>query len=143
MKKGILLVVFCALTTVSFAQKKKGKVAEQQELEKDAITYVVLQAIEMPNFDAMADFQNKEMEKNPELQMKVAMELMGETRFQFSVLDRSSENSEIFQSSIERAEDLSTALNIFGKLGYEVESAYALEKNGLTVHYFVFAKEND
>ena len=143
MKKGILLVVFCALTTVSFAQKKKGKVAEQQELEKDAITYVVLQAIEIPNFDAMADFQNKEMEKNPELQMKVAMELMGETRFQFSVLDRSSENSEIFQSSIERAEDLSTALNIFGKLGYEVESAYALEKNGLTVHYFVFAKEND
>jgi len=142
MKKGILLVVFCALTTVSFAQKK-GKATKQAELEKDAISYVVLQAIEIPNFEAMNDLQQKEFANNPEFQMKMAVEMMGESSYEFKVLDRSSEDSQRFQSSIERAEDLSTALNIFGKLGYEVESAYALEMNGLTVHYFVFAKEND
>lgn len=143
MKKGILLVVFCALTIVSFAQKKKGKVAEQQELEKDAITYVVLQAIEIPNFEAMNDLQQKEFANNPEFQMKMAVEMMGESSYEFKVLDRSSEEAQRFQSSIERAQDLSDALNVFGILGYEVESAYALDKNGLIVHYFVFAKEND
>ena len=141
MKKGILLVVFCALTTFSFAQKK-GKVAKQAELEQDVITYVVLQVIEIPNFESMNDLQQKEFANNPELQMKMAVEMTGESTFEYNLLDQSGEDARVLQQGVSRAQDISAALNVFGSMGYELKTANVIDKSGLVVHYFVFGKGN-
>lgn len=141
MKKSILLLVVCALSTAAFAQKK-GKFAEQNEKEKDDISYIVMRAIEMPNMESMADFEGKEFDNNPEFQMKMASQLLQETRFQFSIMNAENSAPPEIESDLYRAQDLTAALSVFGRLGYEVEAAYAIEKNGLTVHYYTFAKEN-
>ena len=142
MKKRILLLVVCAFSTVAFAQKK-GKVAEQNEREKDAISYIVMRAIEMPNMEVMAEFEGKEFQSNPEFQMKMASQMLQETYFQFSVMNAENSVSREIENDVSRASDLTAALSVIGRLGYEVEAAYALDKNGLTVHYYTLAKENE
>ncbi len=135
-KRAVLLILCLATTTATFAQKGE-KTNRGDKKASEGIEYLVIRAVEMNNMSP--EYMNSREMNNPAYRQKMTAMMFEEVRYQFYVL-AASVGQEIMRE-IRLAVDPSAALSAAGQYGWELESSYAVNQNGMIVHYYQLARD--